>query len=70
MKRIACLVLLFALVSCTAAQVQTWKDHPYQYASGAHAFFSFFGYQDVKAKDVEKSSAQGWWGDMYYPVNK
>jgi hypothetical protein len=37
------------------------------WASGSHACFSLWGYQNVTDKDVKLSQSEGWWG---CPVNK
>jgi hypothetical protein len=63
MKKLFIFLIILTVSGCChlAEQSEFWK-HKSIYASGDHAVFSLFGYQNPTVLDVKKTKQQGWWG--------
>ena len=53
-------------VAADKAYWSEFRSHSTVWASWEHFWFSVFGYRNASVQDVDKSKAQGWWGDTIY----
>ena len=62
-KTILAIILVIALVFSFGCSKE-WMAHDTVYKTNQHMWFSWFGYLDADAADLECQRAQGgWWGE-------
>ena len=60
MKKILLLLIVVVfLAGCSAA----WYQHDTIYKNHDHMFYSMGGYKNTTQEDLQKSEAEGWWGE-------
>jgi hypothetical protein len=63
MKKLFILLIVLTVSGCChLAKQSEFGKHKSIYASGDHAVFSIFGYQNPTVEDAKNAKAQGWWG--------
>ena len=63
MKKLFIVLIILTVSGCGhLADKSGFWEHKSMYASGDHALFSLFGYQNPTVQDVKETKQQGWWG--------
>lgn len=46
-----------------------WYEHDTIYKTNDHMWYSLGGYKNTTQEDVDKSKAEGWWGEEWTYTN-
>ena len=60
MKKILFLLIVVVFLAGCSAE---WYEHDSVYKTNAHMWYSWGGYKNTTQEDLERSEAEGWWGD-------
>jgi len=61
-KLMLILILVFFLVGCGRVMRSEFYQHDTMYRNWDHMAFSWFGYRNTTAEDLQRSDQQDWWG--------
>jgi len=63
MKKLILTVLLLVFITgCQRVARSEFYQHETMYRNWDHMAFSWFGYRNPTAEDLQRSNAQDWWG--------